>query len=333
MIRLGLRAQAKASVPPDRVLADALRSDPSYLAKLKHRLEEAIGSRFQLQKPIALGGMATLFLMQHRLHEGLFVAKVLHPDLAVRHDVVESFRREAVHAARLSDHPATVPIFDFEERQHLHFMIMPYVEGEDLDHLLNRCGPLAREEALHMTAQISSLLSHAESHEIAHCDLAPGNIRLDTFGRYRVLDFGISHAWNDRSEKPIPGGTPLYNSPEQARGETPDHRTDLYSLGLVLYEALTGEPLFLGTTLEELRQKHIDGNWKLAASIEEDIPIAKLLRQMLVTDRNHRMQSAFELSGILAALGFERPEFRASAGLLRPAANEKRRKSRLSSHS
>ncbi|MBE7179981.1 MAG: protein kinase, partial [Terriglobus roseus] len=157
-------------------------------------MQVVVGSRFQVERPLAIGGMATIFQMRHRLHNGLFVAKVLHPELAESPGVLRSFRLEATHAAMLGDHPNAVPVFDFGELDGIFFLLMPYIAGEDLDQMLARRGPLGREEALQMAAQLSSLLCHAESKHVVHCDLTPGNIRRDNFGQYRLLDLGISQA-------------------------------------------------------------------------------------------------------------------------------------------
>ncbi len=302
---------SKASTPAstaEAVLGNI--SDPARLSALAARLRPALGSRFEVLDPIALGGMATIFRLEHTLHRGVFVAKVLHPELASRIEVVSSFRNEAVHAARLGGHPNAVPVFDFGVADDLHFMVLPFVEGEDLDRLLQSHGPLSRDEALACAAQISSLLCYAESHGITHCDLAPGNIRLDIFGRYRVLDLGISHCATAGTPFEALGGTPLYTSPEQVRGETPDIRSDLYSLGAILVELLTGKPLLQADSLEELKQKHLRGDWQLPPLIQADPLLAQLLTGILATDRSQRLPSAFELSGALDALGFPRPEFR-----------------------
>lgn len=284
-----------------------LRSDTGELGE---RLQVVLGSRFAVERPLAIGGMATIFQLRHRLHNGLFVAKVLHPELVERAGVVRSFRLEATHAALLGDHPNAVPVFDFGELDGLYFLLMPYIAGEDLDQILVRQGPLGREETLQMAAQLSSLLCHAESKGVVHCDLTPGNIRRDSFGQYRLLDLGISQI-NGPQDRAFVGGTPLYASPEQLRGEPLDIRSDLYSLGAVLGEALGGVPLFQGSSLKEIRNRHLNGVWRMPAGLEEGDPIARLLRALLDVDAAERLQSAYELSGVLHAYGCTRPEFRA----------------------
>ena len=280
------------------------------LPALTEALNRVLAERFEVLQPISIGGMATLFQLRHRFHGGLFAIKVLHAFLAPLPGVLATFHREAVHAARLAGHPSMVPIFDLIEIDGIPAMLMPYIEGEDLDRLLHRHGKFGRDEALMLVAQLASLLMYAETLGIVHCDLAPGNIRLDPFGQYRLLDFGLSRSSETEQEDQIPfAGTPAYNSPEQLRGEVPDIRTDLYSLGLIFAEALTGSPLIQAPTLEELAARHIAGDWTLPPEVEADAPVAKLIRKLVAVDRTERMSSAFELSGAIAALGFELPSF------------------------
>ena len=328
MIRLGIQDSPYAPQEPAVSTTVQGRSAEAH-ATAKAGLQVLVGQRFEVLEPVAVGGMATIFQLRHRAHGGLFAAKVLHKELTHRPEVVASFRREARHAARLGDHPSAIPILDAGEGGGTFFLLMPYVEGEDLDQLLQHQGPFARAEALHFAAQISSLLCHAESHGITHCDVSPGNIRLDIFGRYRLMDFGISQASGEPAVKPL-GGTPLYTSPEQLRNETPDVRADIYALGLVLVEVLTGKPLLEATTFAALRELHLRGDWQLPEALRDDDPLTRLLGRMLATERQGRFGSAFELSGALALMGFERPEFRPRPAGAQPGAPSLRR-SRLSS--
>ncbi len=313
------------------------RPDTSAVAS---RLQFLFGNRFQVVGPLAIGGMATVFQLSHRLHQGLFVAKVLHPELAEKPGVIQSFRREAANAARLGNHPSAIPVFDFGELDGLFFLMMPFVEGEDLDVVLRRnldAGqPMSRDEVLHMAAQIASLLCFAEAEGIVHGDITPGNLRLDTFGRYRLLDFGLSEkiersdaeaaaaeeTGTNQQRQSAPShlesrfftaGTPLYASPEQIRGGSMDIRTDLYALGCVMAECLAGSPIFLADSLQDIRCRHLAGDWKLPAGLSETDPLALLLKRLVAVRREDRLDSAYELSGILHAMGFSRPEFRAAA--------------------
>ena len=284
------------------------REEGEEISAIAVRLENIFGSRFEVLEPIAVGGMAILFQLRHRLHQGLFVAKVLHPRLAGMPGVVSSFRAEATHAARLGGHPNAVPVFDFGELDGLFFMTMPYIEGKDLDKLLERTGPLSQEETLAFAAQISGLLSFAETEGIVHCDLTPANIRLDVFGLYRLLDLGISHSQAFGRGRSFYGGTPLYTSPEQLCGLMPDHRSDLYALGAILAEMLTGKPLFQGEDLAAIDRKHLEGDWQLPSMLICGEGLGLLLEKLLATKPNDRYQSAVELSGALERLGYLRPE-------------------------
>ncbi|MGI4757169.1 MAG: serine/threonine-protein kinase [Janthinobacterium lividum] len=304
------KPRADAAVEPDTASKAAshvtARTDTADLAG---RLHGIFGSRFELLRPIAIGGMATIFQMRHRLHNGLFVAKVLHPELVDKPGIVASFRLEATHAARLGNHPNAVPVFDFGELDGLFFLLMPYVEGADLDRILLKAGPFSRDETLNLAAQVNSLLCHAEASGIVHGDLTPGNIRLDVYGQYRLLDLGISQSTGPQT-RPFSGGTPLYSSPEQLAGAPLDVRSDLYSLGAVLCECLQGSPLFLDETLKKIQERHRTGNWQMPSTVEDGDPLARLLKMLLSTDPSGRPESAYEVSGILDALGWARPEFR-----------------------
>lgn len=283
------------------------------LPAIAANLEHFLGDRFEILQPISVGGMATLFQLRHRLTGGLFVAKVLHAFLVDSPGVVPAFHREAWHVARLAGHPNIVPVIDIVELDGVPALLLPYIEGEDFDQFLERHGKLSHDEVLMLAAQLGSLLMYAETMGIVHCDLSPGNIRMDHFGLYRLLDFGLSRSPETEAQQQIgASGTPTYNSPEQIRGEVPDIRTDLYSLGLILAEALAGHVLFQAPTLEELAAKHLAGDWSLPQGVEADTPVAALLGRLIVADRDKRMASAFELSGAIAAMGFELPSFQRS---------------------
>ncbi|MGI4852662.1 MAG: serine/threonine-protein kinase [Janthinobacterium lividum] len=300
------RKSSPASTPANDASQVAARTDTADLAA---RLHSMFGSRFELLRPIAIGGMATIFQMRHRMHNGLFVAKVLHPELVDKPGIVAGFRLEATHAARLGNHPNAVPVFDFGELDGLFFLLMPYIDGADLDRILLKAGPFSRDETLNLAAQVNSLLCHAEACGIVHGDLTPGNIRLDVYGHYRLLDLGISQATGVQT-RPYTGGTPLYSSPEQTAGGPLDVRSDLYSLGAVLCECLQGTPVFLDSTLEKIQQRHRSGTWQMPTALKDGDPLARLLTMLLSTDPTARPASAYELSGILDALGWARPEFR-----------------------
>jgi serine/threonine protein kinase len=315
VIQLGLQQAAgeSPSIPgTDRVS----------LERTAQRLSDCLGARFETLSPLAIGGMATIFQVRHRIHGGLLAAKVLHGHLLAREEMVASFKREAMHLARVADHPNLIAIYDCHFDPELSFHLYPFIEGEDLDRLIAR-KPFSPAESLHMAAQLSSALCHMESHGIVHGDISPGNIRVDTFGRYRLLDLGLSRDIMQVAPSPA-GGTPRYTSPEQIEGALPDHRSDLYSLGLVLAESVMGRHLIEGESMTAIERCHLDGTWLLPEVLRKDAALHQLLRGLLARKPEDRMFSAFELSGALAALGYERPEFRSSA-----AKPRERRRARL----
>ena len=305
-------AQTAAQATPPPPFADHAQAPD--LPAITARLQAVLGERFDILHPVAIGGMGTLVQMRSKALGGLFIAKVLHAQFAGDAGIRAAFRREARHVARLAGHPAIVPVFELLEEPDFACMLMPFLDGEDLDQILKRQGKLDREEALMLTGQLASLLMYGETLGVTHCDLATGNIRLDGFGQYRLLDFGLSCSAAPAeqvsdSETFTLTGTPAYNSPEQLRGEPLDIRSDLYSLGVIVVEVLTGRPLFEAPTLEELAQKHLTGNWQMPPELEADPPLKNLVVKMLHVDRNQRMSSAFELAGAIAALGYEVPSF------------------------
>lgn len=299
-------------------------------------LQRAVGSRFEVLRPIAIGGMAVLFQLRHSVTGGLFVAKVMRPELRGEAALRTAFAREARIGAQLAGHPHAVAILDSDgaeldgaeldgteldgadfagkrtarEDRQTPFLLMPYIEGEDLDHVLAARGRLGRDEALMLLAQVGSLLMYAETLGLVHADIALGNIRLDRFGQYRLLDYGLARGPGDALDGlHAAAGTPAYNSPEQLRGERLDIRSDLYSLGLVFFHALTGHGAFATEELDGLARAHLHGAWELPEEFAGDPPIAALLRSLLAVDREHRMRSAFELCGAMDALGYELPSF------------------------
>ena len=291
---------------PEAAESEPAPGAPILADELQQPLQAALGPRYEVLHRLAIGGMATLFVVRHCVHLGLFVAKVLQPALAVKPQVVAAFHREARHVARLGSHPNLIPVFDLVEAADLHVLLMPYIEGEDLDQLLARRGKLVRDEALTLLSQVTSLLIHAEEQGIVHGDLSPGNIRLDTFGLYRVMDFGLSRALDDGDEPSLPqAGTPAYNSPEQIRNERIDNRSDLYSLGVIFAEALHGFPPFEAETLEELAQKHLRGEWKVSGEIGADAGVKAILDRLLAPLPAERFGDASQLAAAITGLGFE----------------------------
>ena len=224
------------------------------------RLKTALADRYAVQEEIGSGGMATVYLAEDlKLHRKVAL-KVLRPELAAALGP-ERFLREIEIAAKLH-HPHILPLHDSGEVDGFLYYVMPYVEGESLRDRLNREKQLPLDDALQLAREVADALSYAHSHDVIHRDIKPENILLEA-GHAVIADFGIARAvtaaGGERlTETGVSIGTPHYMSPEQAAGsEELDGRSDVYSLGCVLYEMLGGSPPFQGATVESIIHQHI----------------------------------------------------------------------------
>jgi tRNA A-37 threonylcarbamoyl transferase component Bud32/tetratricopeptide (TPR) repeat protein len=235
------------------------------------RLRAALIGRYTIERELGRGGMATVYLAQDVKHRRRVAIKVLQPELAAALGR-DRFLREIETAARLN-HPHILPLHDSGEADGLVYYVMPYVEGESLRDRLRRENQLAIEDAVRIASEVASALSHAHSKDVVHRDIKPENILLSG-GEAVVADFGIAGAIDAAAggkltQTGIVLGTVAYMSPEQASGErTLDGRSDVYSLGCVLYEMLVGEPPFTGATNQAI----------LAKRFTDPVPSARRLR-------------------------------------------------------
>jgi serine/threonine-protein kinase len=212
------------------------------ISKLRH----ATGSRYQVQRRIGGGGMASVYLAEHAQLGQAVVIKVLHAHLSRDQEMLERFRREARAAAQLV-HPNIVPIIDAGDADGVLFIVMPYLPGGSFADRVGQ-GPLPASEVASVVAQAASALDYSHRKGIVHRDVKPDNILFDEDGHALVTDFGIAEA-RFHGRLTATGramGTPHYMSPEQAMGKLIDGRSDVYSLGIVMYEGLVGFPPFDG---------------------------------------------------------------------------------------
>ena len=224
------------------------------------RLTAALADRYRLEQEIGAGGMATVYLAEDLKHHRRVAIKVLRAELGAALGP-ERFLREIEISAQLH-HPHILPLYDSGDADGLLYYVMPYVEGESLRDRLTREKQLALDDALQIAREVADALSYAHSRGVIHRDIKPENILLES-GHAVVADFGIARAITAARGETLTGtgmaiGTPAYMSPEQAAGSKElDGRSDLYSLGCVLYEMLAGQPPFTGPTVESIVHQHL----------------------------------------------------------------------------
>jgi eukaryotic-like serine/threonine-protein kinase len=221
---------------------------------------ELIAERYELEELVGAGGMSSVYRAHDALLERHVALKVMHQQLLTDGDHVERFRREARLAAQLS-HPNIVTVIDRGEQEDRQFIVFEYVEGENLKSLIIREAPLPQRDAVELALQIADGLAFAHGHGLVHRDVKPQNVLLTEDGRAKVTDFGIARSVDVHRGLTQTGtvlGTSDYISPEQARGGPVDACSDIYSLGAVLYELLTGEVPFPGENFVSVAMRHLN---------------------------------------------------------------------------
>jgi tRNA A-37 threonylcarbamoyl transferase component Bud32 len=220
--------------------------------------DRVLGERYRVVRHLARGGMAEVYVAHDQLLDRRVAVKLLFPELAQDGSFVERFRREARAAAGLNHHNI-VSVYDLGEDDGSYYIVMEYVDGRTLRDIIRSEGPLEPARAAEVGADIAAALAVAHRHGIIHRDVKPGNVLLaDSVAK--VADFGIARAGDPRESLTMTGavmGTATYLSPEQAQGHAIDHRSDLYSLGIVLYEMLAGRPPFSGDSPVAIAYRHL----------------------------------------------------------------------------
>jgi serine/threonine-protein kinase len=266
--------------------------------------EAVIAGRYELGHRLGIGGMSTVQLALDRRLERHVAVKLLAEHLADDPAFVSRFRREALAAARLV-HPNVVQVFDFgfDEAAHQHFIVMEHVPGSSCAELLREQGHLGVEEAVEIVMQACRGLDYAHRNGVVHRDVKPGNLLVTDDGGVKLADFGIAKATEQSSITQVGSvlGTAAYLAPEQARGEASGPRADLYSLGVVAYQLLSGRLPYEAASLSELALKQ---QRELPAPLEElnrDVPsaLAQAVALALELEPEGRYESAAEMERAL----------------------------------
>ena len=272
------------------------------------RLKSALADRYTIEREIGSGGMATVYLAEDVKHERKVAVKVLRPELAAALGS-ERFHQEIKIAAQLH-HPHILQLYDSGEADGFLYYVMPYEEGQSLREKLAREGELPVPEAVRILHDVVDALTHAHKHNVVHRDIKPDNVMLSD-RHALVTDFGVAKAVSEATGRQklttegVALGTPAYMAPEQAAADPHiDHRADIYAVGAVAYELLTGRPPFTGTTQQELLAAHVTQSPDPVTKYRESVPPAleQLVMKCLEKKAADRWQSAEEMLPQLEAL-------------------------------
>ncbi len=250
--------------------------------------------RYELLDHIGGGGMADVYKAHDMILDRMVAVKILHAQLAGDEEFLEKFRLEAKGAARLS-HPNIVGIYDVGQDEEQHYIVMEYIAGETLKKKVQREGCLSVEEALRIAKEIARALREAHANNLVHCDIKPHNILVTPDGRVKVADFGIARAVTS-STMTYNGnvvGSVHYFSPEQAKGTKVTPKSDIYSLGVVLYELLTGELPFTGETTVSIALKHLQEEPKPICQHNHKLPpmVEAIVQKAMAKEPENRPSS------------------------------------------
>lgn len=261
-------------------------------------INQILDHRYEILERVGGGGMAEVYRAHDKLLDRCVAVKILHNQFANDEEFIAKFRREAQGAAKLS-HPNIVNIYDVGTHENQHYIVMEYVCGETLKDRIVREKIISNKEALRITREIAEALEHAHQHQLVHCDIKPHNILVTDNGRIKVTDFGIARA-STSSTMTYSGtviGSVHYFSPEQARGGAISTQSDIYSLGVVLYEMLTGQVPFTGETPVGIALKHLQEQPKPITDINADVPpiVEAIVLKAMEKDPENRYTAITEM--------------------------------------
>jgi serine/threonine protein kinase len=265
-------------------------------------MQQYIGKRigaYQIVEQIGQGGMATVFKAYQPSMDRYVAIKILPSHFTEDESFVGRFTQEARTLARL-EHPHILPVHDYGEQEGITYLVMRYVQAGTLKDLIAREGPMALEEAARILGQVGRALDYAHSQGVVHRDIKPSNVLVDQRGDTFLTDFGIAKLVAETAQFTASGaiiGTPAYMSPEQGMGKPADSRCDIYSLGVVLYELVTGRVPFEAETPLAVLLKHVNDPLPLPRQIKPDLPAAveRVILKAMAKAPEDRFQSAQEM--------------------------------------
>ena len=259
-----------------------------------------VGGRYRIIGLLGRGGMGEVYRADD-LKLGQAVAlKFLPSSVSQDPGLLARFHNE-VRLARQVSHPNVCRVYDINEEAGRHFLSMEYVDGEDLASLLKRIGHLPGDKALEVARQLCAGVAAAHEKGVLHRDLKPANVMLDGRGRVRITDFGLAVTGEESGDRIEVAGTPAYMSPEQLAGKPASVRSDVYALGLVLYEVFTGKRAFEAASIAELRRKHADEAPAPPSSVTTGIDpvVERVILRCLERDPKARPSSAIQVASAL----------------------------------
>ncbi|MDP9200744.1 MAG: serine/threonine protein kinase [Gemmatimonadota bacterium] len=296
--------------------------------ELGTHVAQVLSANYELESEVGRGGMGIVYCARDKRLKREIAIKVLPPELSFRADIRQRFLREAETAAQLN-HPNIVPIYTVEERENLVYFVMSYIKGDNLGQRLQQHGPIPPVEVRRILGEVADALAYAHHRNVIHRDIKPDNIILDEeTGRAMVTDFGIARALTDSGDSRLTAtgmaiGTPAYMSPEQSAGDRAiDGRSDLYSLGVVGYQMLCGQPPFVASNTPSMLVKHLS---EKPVSVDErwpDLPqdLSRAVMLCLEKDPNDRFPSAAAFGAALNGGSMPTLATRASAAAIPPQA-------------
>jgi len=265
--------------------------------------ERIFGQRYKLMEKIGSGGMANVYKGEDAVLNRVVAIKILHDQFCNDASFVARFKQEAQSAANLT-HPNIVNIFDWGKEGDSYYIIMEYLKGQNLRDYIADAGHLTWQEACDVAVQVANALAFAHKNDVVHRDIKPHNIIITRDGTVKVTDFGIARAGvSAMTQTGAILGTAHYISPEQAQGQNADARSDLYSLGIVLYEMLAGSAPFSGDNPVTIAMKHVQEKIPSIKSVNPNVPdsVASVINKLLAKNPEERYQSATELKQDLSS--------------------------------